>query len=84
MPNSHIFEHTNQSAVLSTGDGDLTGVLPPPTLPRERCLCWQQPSLIGCREGGLAEGVKASGVVDSDELGLRPGKNVYHYYFQNL
>jgi len=72
---ANVLTHTIQRAVLSTGEDDRTGVAPPPTLVRgkdTRWLCWQQPSLIGWREGGLAEGVKASGVVDSDELGLRP------------
>lgn len=74
---TNMLFHTNQSAVLSIGDDDRTGVAPPPILGRGdggRWLCWQQPSLIGWREGGLADGVKASGVVDSDELGLRPAE----------
>lgn len=72
---SNMIPHANQSAVLSTGEEDRTGVVPPPTLVRGEetmWLCWQHPSLIGWREGGFADGVKASGVVDSDELGLRP------------
>jgi hypothetical protein len=72
-----MLSHINQSAVLSIGEDGRTGVDPPPTLGRgddTRQLCWQHPSLIGWRQGGLADGVKASGVVDSDELGLRPAQ----------
>jgi hypothetical protein len=85
---ANMLSHTNQRAVLSTGEDDRTGVAPPPTLVRGkdiRWLCWQQPSLIGWREGGLVEGVKASGVVDSDELGLRPvwkDNSTLHVVFQ--
>jgi len=37
---ANMFTHTNQRAVLSTGEDDRTGVAPPPTLVRGKDTRW--------------------------------------------
>lgn len=58
--------------VLSSGEYMITFVGSGEDFPQELSSCLS--SVMGFRPGGLRDsGVKISGVVDSDELGLRPG-----------